>query len=102
MKNLKLLVCALLVSLVSCASEQSKTLDIDAYLNAATTPQTIYPSDEQIAMLEQIIPQDNYVPFPKATDRAYWDNVAASDYGQEYFNQAMSLLDKEPEVPISD
>ncbi|WP_141675480.1 hypothetical protein [Formosa haliotis] len=90
---------------VSCNSETKQAsvapLNMETYLNAAS-PDTLYPSAAQIAMLKKVIPKDAFQPAPKITDRTYWNAIAASPSGQAYLEKAKSLLDKTPEVPISD
>lgn len=76
-------------------------LDIEAYLKAADGDQ-IYPSDAQLEMLQGLIPETKFMPSPPATDREHWNKVAQSEAGQVFLEEALSLIDKAPEVPISD
>jgi len=91
------------VAFASC--QQSVTtpqkLDIDAYLAAADGDQ-IYPSAKQIEMLQGMIPEEPFMPSPPATDREHWNKVAQSEAGQTFLQEALSLKDKAPEVPITD
>ncbi|MFI3282923.1 MAG: heparinase II/III family protein [Rikenellaceae bacterium] len=75
--------------------------DMKSYLDAADEDK-IYPSAKQIEMLEEVIPQSNYSPFPTIEGREYWDGVAKSKQGQEYLLEAMSIIESQPEVPITD
>ncbi|QDO94285.1 hypothetical protein FNB79_10000 [Formosa sediminum] len=104
--NIKILFVLLALPLVvGCARETKKdsveSLNIETYLKAASSD-TLYPSDAQIAMLEKVIPKEAFQPAPKITDRTYWNAIAASSSGQAYLEKAKSLLEKAPEVPISD
>ncbi len=94
----------LILSLVNCKNEVSKTiepLDLKAFIQAANQD-TIYPSVTQIEMLKKVMPKDAFQPAPKISDRKYWNAIAVTKSGQEYLEKAKSLLDKAPEVPISD
>ncbi len=85
---------------VSCSASEPK-FSITEYLEL-TDGDAIYPNAEQIAMLESVIPDESYIPFSTIEDREYWDTIAASAQGQEYIAKATELLEREPEVPISD
>ncbi|WP_226975870.1 heparinase II/III family protein [Zobellia nedashkovskayae] len=76
-------------------------LDISTYLELADSD-IIYPSSEQIEMLKKVMPKEAFQPAPKISDRAYWDAIANSELGQDYLVKANELLDKKPEVPITD
>ncbi len=94
------LVAACVAMFTACSVEPSK-LDMKSFLAAANEGE-VYPSEAQLAMLEQIIPQDNYVPFPSIDDREYWDAIAESEGGRAMLAEGLGLLDALPEVPISD
>ncbi|MGQ1784652.1 MULTISPECIES: hypothetical protein [unclassified Saccharicrinis] len=89
--------------LFGCTTPKSPTdkLDINAYLEAAN-PDLIYPTAAQIEMLEKVIPNRAFQPAPPISNRAHWDKVAAGEQGKEYLKEALSQLDKAPEVPITD
>lgn len=87
----------------SCGNQPKLTakLDINAYLNASDGV-LIYPTPAQIEMLKSVIPEESFQPAPSAVDREFWDKIAGSESGQEYLKDAITELDKIPEVPISD
>ena len=85
----------------SCTEKENSTLDFKLYLKEANKD-TIYPSDAQIAMLKEVLPKETFQPAPSIEDRGYWNSIKASETGQEYLQKATGLLDKKPEVPISD
>ncbi|PNW28405.1 hypothetical protein [Formosa algae] len=82
-------------------AKQKSNLDISAFL-AAASPDTIYPSAAQIDMLKKVMPEERFQPAPNISNRKYWNAIAKSTSGQEYLAKANSLLDRAPEVPISD
>lgn len=98
--KVRLVVAVVAMCVASCTTSNQK-LDITSYLSLAREG-VIYPSQEQMAMLEDLIPDHNYAPFPAIEDRTYWDAIAASTAGQEYLAQSLEMLPREPEVPISD
>lgn len=82
-------------------SSISNSLDIEDYLNASDG-ESIYPSNEQIEMLKKVIPNKSFQPAPPISERIYWNKIAESYSGREYYQKALAEIDKEPEVPISD
>lgn len=76
-------------------------LDMSIYLKLADSD-IIYPSFEQIEMLKKVMPKEAFQPAPKISDRAYWNNIGQTKSGKDYLIKANTLLDKKPEVPISD
>lgn len=102
MKNLfskALSILALAVVMVGCAQQEKFT--IESYLALSQEGQ-IYPTAEQIALLDKVIPEGNYTPFEKAENREFWDAFAQSPNGEQALRTAYGLLELEPEVPISD
>lgn len=99
---IKLMFLSIVALLFSCAEKEKPKLDIAHYFSLATSPESIYPSAEQIALLEEIVPKENYTPVPPITDRSYWDKIAASEEGKKQLEDARSKFDVEPEIPISD
>lgn len=89
--------------LFACSSplEQPDVLDINAYWAGANEAQ-IYPSAQQIEMLKSVVPEASFQPAPPIANRHYWDKRFASTLGKTYHENALSELDIEPEVPISD
>ncbi|MRT93788.1 hypothetical protein [Ancylomarina sp. 16SWW S1-10-2] len=87
----------------SCTNAESKkeSLNIPAYLKAGDSKH-IYPTVEQIEMLKKVVPETAFQPAPQASDRAYWDKIANGEEGKVYLEEAVSLLKRKPEVPISD
>ncbi|WP_199270197.1 hypothetical protein [Algibacter sp. L3A6] len=82
-------------------AQNHEVLDIKAYLEQADG-ETIYPSDKQIEMLKNVIPNEVFQPAPKISDRTFWNEVAQTESGKTYLKKALSFLDETPEVPISD
>lgn len=76
-------------------------LNIGEYLQLADSG-GIYPNSQQLEMLKSQIPKEAFQPAPPVGDRKYWDKIASSQSGKEYLEEALSLLEKEPEIPISD
>ncbi len=89
------------VILFSCNNQKNKPLDIGKYLSYANSD-TIYPSAKQIEMLKAVMPKQSFQPVPSIADRAYWTKIADSESGKDYFEKALSELEKAPEVPITD
>ncbi|MFR9649231.1 MAG: heparinase II/III family protein [Rikenellaceae bacterium] len=94
----------LLLSLAisSCSSTKDSGLDIAQYLSLATSEDSIYPSAEQIALLEEFIPESTYTPAPAISNREYWEKIAASQAGKDEVANALAVLDEKPTIPISD
>ncbi len=101
MKSLKKLILSTLCVVSSLTPIVAAPLNIKSYLEKATEG-VIYPSAEQIKMLDAVIGTDPYVPFPSSSDRKYWDKIASSKDGQELLDEVTKFFDVEPEVPISD
>lgn len=93
--------CVLLLALCSCSPKTEPKLNIDDYLILAEKGR-IYPSPEQLEMLKDFVPEESFQPAPPIDDRAFWNDIAARKSAQEYLNEAIAELDKQPEVPISD
>lgn len=87
--------------LLSCHKVDVKPLDINAYFAHAKTD-TIYPSAKQMEMLKSIIPLETFQPAPDINDRVYWSKIANSESGKRYLENALSELNKKPEIPIAD
>lgn len=87
--------------LLSCQQEVADSFDMDAYLKLADE-ELIYPTEAQIAMLKTVVPKENYSQVPSISDRTYWDGVSTSESGQKYLKAALALIDKTPEIPITD
>ncbi len=94
--------CALfaVIFAISC-STANPTLDIDGYLSM-TQGRDIYPTAEQMALLEAVIPDESYVPIPTIEQREYWNAIAQSEDGAAYLALAREYLTREPEIPITD
>lgn len=93
---------ALLATSVSTAlAANQTTLDIGEYLSKADEG-VIYPSAEQIAMLEPFMPTSAYQPAPAIGDREFWEMIAQKESAQAIFDRAVASLENKPEVPISD
>lgn len=84
-----------------CKNKNITSLDFNEYYSYARKD-TVYPSAKQIEMLKSVMPKESFQPAPPITNRDYWDKIAASESGKEYLNNALSVLDKKPEVPITD
>lgn len=87
--------------MMSCTSVSEPTFDMDKYLSLGVE-ESFYPTPEQIAMLDAVLPQETYTPAPDYTDRAYWMRIAALPSGKAYLDKAVEELGKAPEVPITD
>jgi len=94
-----LLLCFVLIS--SCENQKKESLNISEYLKSADG-EKIYPSAKQIELLKEVMPKEAYFPAPKISDRTYWNAILETPSGKEYLKKATLLIDKEPEVPISD
>lgn len=77
------------------------SLDIGEYLKRAEKG-VIYPSEAQLEMLKEVVPDHAFQPAPAILDREFWDRIAASKSGKQWIANAKSDKDKKPEVPISD
>ena len=87
--------------ILNCSTVNGSGLDIAEYLQLADSG-IVYPSARQIEMLKVVMPEYNYQPAPPVSNRGYWDLIADSESGKEYLKNAISKLDKEPEIPITD
>ena len=76
-------------------------LNITAYLKLANGDQ-IYPTAQQIEMLKPFMPKETFMPAPSYSDRNYWDKIASSASGKKFLKEAYTLIQKTPEIPISD
>ena len=86
---------------VSCQAEIVPKLNMGEYLSLADG-ERIYPTAAQIEMLKNVIPDNSFSPAPPVSDRVFWQKIATSKSGKNYLGEALTELDKEPEVPISD
>lgn len=107
MKMKQLLVLVIFAAIFFSCGSQKKTsskgvkLDIAKYLEL-TDSAAIYPNIEQLAMLKSVVPDDPFQPAPSISNRKFWDNIGASESGRSYYEEALSEIEKEPEVPITD
>ncbi|GAB5552967.1 MAG: hypothetical protein Sapg2KO_25580 [Saprospiraceae bacterium] len=53
-------------------------------------------------MLKQVVPEKKFQPAPPVSNRNYWDQLYTSTEGKAYYENALSELDRTPEVPITD
>lgn len=83
------------------APAMAADLNIKEYLERASEGK-IFPSAEQIAMLDKVIGNDTYTPLPSSLNRKYWDGIAKSADGKALLAEVASFVDVQPEVPISD
>ncbi|EOR92653.1 hypothetical protein ADIARSV_4165 [Arcticibacter svalbardensis MN12-7] len=97
---LKLILIFLFISNTSFAKADDG-LNITAYLKLANGDQ-IYPTAKQIKMLRPFMPQETFMPAPAYSDRDYWNKIANSSSGKEYLKEAYAVIQKTPEIPISD
>ncbi len=88
------------VATLSCTTPAEK-LDIKAYL-AAGKEGAIYPTQAQLDMLKGIVPKETYIPMATIDERPYWDSLALTAEGKKYLASAYALIEKEPEIPITD
>ncbi|MGQ1909153.1 hypothetical protein ACT3CE_05140 [Marinifilum sp. RC60d5] len=103
-RNSFILILVAFVSIVySCANPKIKkeSLDISAYLKAGDS-KSIYPTVEQLEMLKNVVPANSFQPAPSVSHRNYWNRIAKTEEGKDYLKEAVSLLGRQPEVPISD
>ncbi|MFI3293579.1 MAG: heparinase II/III family protein [Rikenellaceae bacterium] len=101
MKTFKTLTLTVLCVVSMLTSTMATSFEIKSYLSKATDG-VIYPSAEQIKMLETVIGNDTYTPLPGCLNRNYWDSIASSDEGKELLKEVAGFINAEPEVPISD
>ena len=87
--------------LFSCNNSETASFDMNKYLELADS-ENIYPTQEQFEMLRSVVPEKSFQPAPAINERKYWDDLAKSKHGKEYFKKAVAEIDKAPEVPISD
>ena len=85
----------------SCAKKEVSKLDLNTYLGHASKD-TIYPSEAQLAMLKEVLPQEQFQPAPSIKNREYWNRIKDSESGNKYLEKAKGFLDVSPEVPITD
>ncbi len=101
----RLILAAALVTTISCSTPPKEAaptkLDIKAYLEAGEQG-AIYPSEQQLDMLSALIPDRTYIPIPTIDDRQFWDSLARTENGKRHLAEAYELIDKIPEVPITD
>lgn len=103
-KNKTLLILALVggILLTNCSPNQETfKLDMAEYL-AAANPDELSPNQAQVEMLRAVMPEDPFQAAPPIGDRAYWDEIAQTDEGKRYLEEAVSQIEIEPEVPITD
>lgn len=79
---------------------QKKSFDINTYLKAAEG--NIYPNKQQVKMLEQVVPEETYQLAPSINKREYWTKIAKKKSGVKLLKEALLVIDKMPEIPISD
>ncbi|MEI6865248.1 hypothetical protein [Flavicella sp.] len=96
-----LLVVLCVFMFTSCNNTKKTPLNIKEFLSQ-THVDSIYPSANQIKMLEAVMPKKTYQPSPSIIDRDYWDRIAATESGKDYIKVALSKFEKKPEVPITD
>ncbi len=97
--GIALLLC--LVICLSCSKEAPAVLDFSVFYSHAEMD-AIYPSAKQIKMLKSVVPNHSFQPAPPISNRDYWNKIANGESGKEYLNKAISELEEEPEVPITD
>ncbi len=100
LKSLKLLILATLCASTSITATAAE-FSISSYLSKATSG-VIYPSEEQIEMLEGVVGNENYIPFEPSQNREYWGAIAQSQEGKDILDEVAGFVDAEPEVPITD
>ncbi|MCG9792849.1 heparinase II/III family protein [Flavobacterium algicola] len=100
-KSRRILCISFLLIFFVAIGQNNKSFDMGAYLKEADA-ETIYPSARQIEMLNKAIPEQTFQPAPNSNDRVYWNTIAATKTGKEYLDESIALIDKKPEVPITD
>lgn len=83
------------------ARKETVKLDMAAYL-AAASPDELSPNQAQVEMLRAVIPKKAFQAAPPIGDRVYWDEIAQTDEGKSYLEEAGSQIEIEPETPITD
>ncbi|MEP5341833.1 MAG: hypothetical protein ABJL44_05170 [Algibacter sp.] len=107
MKNKKTTVLAIMsilfvsVLFLSCSAQKVPVFDIGEYLKHVDGDK-IYPSTTQIEMLKAVMPKEAFQAAPKISDRAYWNKISKTKSGLDYLATSVALINKKPEVPISD
>lgn len=86
---------------ISSPKKGTARLDMAAYL-AAANPDELSPNQAQLEMLRAVMPEDPFQAAPPIGDRAYWDEIAQTDEGKNYLEEAISWIAIAPEVPITD
>lgn len=81
--------------------KETVKLDLAEYL-AMASPDGVGPNQAQLEMLRAVMPEAPFQPAPPIGDRAYWGGIAQTDEGKSYLEQAVSQIELEPEVPITD
>ena len=90
------------ILLTNCSPEKETfKLDMAEYL-AAASPDHLSPNQAQVDMLRAAMPEDLFQPAPPISDRTYWEEIAQTDEGKRYLAEAISQIEVEPEVPITD
>ncbi|WP_282135153.1 hypothetical protein [Seonamhaeicola maritimus] len=88
--------------LIGCnGASQKPTLNISDYHKLADND-VIYPSVKQLEMLRSVIPEEAFQPAPDINNRTYWDKISKTETGEKWLHDAIGLIGKQPEVPISD
>ena len=95
------LIIFLLTVFTACNTTTKPSLDFKKYFKQGAED-AIYPSAKQIEMLEAFISEETYQPSPSILDRVYWDKILTTESGKKYLENALSELNKAPEVPITD
>lgn len=90
------------ILLTNCSpKKETFKLDMTAYL-AAATPDELSPSLAQVDLLRAMMPEDGFQAAPPISDRTFWDEMAQTDEGRQYLEEAIAQIGMEPEVPIAD
>jgi hypothetical protein len=97
-----MVVAVLCVGMITACYAEGPQLDLTDYYRHSPGGDNVYPTEEQLEMLKAVMPAESYQPAPPISDRGYWDKIAATASGQEHLKTAVSNLDEEPEVPITD
>tara|TARA_B110000037_G_C17070200_1_gene485543 strand:+ start:681 stop:1064 length:384 start_codon:yes stop_codon:yes gene_type:complete len=86
---------------VGCQAAGDHKLDMGEYLSHAKEG-VVYPTEKQKDMLRPFMAAEAYQPVPSIADRQFWSGVAEKESAQKIFEEAVSDLEKKPEVPITD